>query len=134
MKFPENIMYTAPFAFLQSHNQFFPSSQHNFWKKFCVLLFNAIYYQHTKFFLKFLLGTWKKLWLWGWREANGAVQMIFSHNIISNKKLISLYCCYHLGTYMESTGYLSAPPSTPGGHPETPLKKNHFHWDLPDLD
>ena len=66
---------------------FFPSSQHNFWKKFCVLLFNAIYYQHTKFFLKFLLGTWKKIWLWGWRKANGAVHMIFSRNIIS------LVCC-----------------------------------------
>ena len=68
-----------------SQSNFFSSSQQNFWKKFCVLLVNAICYQHTKFFLKFMLGTWKKIWLWGWRKANGAVHMIFSRNIISSK-------------------------------------------------
>ena len=84
MKFPKNIMYTAPFAFLQPHNQiFFQVPSRIFGKNFvcCLLMLFTINTQN--FSLEFMLGTWKKIWLWGWRKANGAVHMIFSRNIIS---------------------------------------------------
>ena len=44
-----------------SQSNFFSSSQQNFGEKFCVLIVNGIKKQHTKFFPKIVLGTWKKI-------------------------------------------------------------------------